>query len=35
MFGMSADSASSIAMLGMIIAALIMYNRMSKGRRRK
>ncbi|WNS42004.1 hypothetical protein [Paenibacillus sp. MMS20-IR301] len=35
MFGMSQESASSVAMLGMVIAALIMYNRMMKGRRRK
>lgn len=30
MFGMSPDSASSVAMIAMIIAALIMYNRMMK-----
>lgn len=35
MFGLSAASASSIAMLAMIAAALVMYNRMMKGRRRK
>lgn len=35
MFGMSQESAGSVAMLGMIVAALIMYNRMMKGRRRR
>lgn len=35
MFGLSQESSSSIAMLAMVIAALIMYNRMMKGRRRK
>lgn len=35
LFGMSVESASSIAMIGMIIAALIMYNRMMKTTRRK
>ncbi|MGN7764221.1 MULTISPECIES: hypothetical protein [Paenibacillus] len=34
MFGMSANSASSVAMIGMIIAALVMYNRMMKQRRK-
>ncbi|CQR51545.1 MULTISPECIES: hypothetical protein [Paenibacillus] len=34
MFGMSPDSASSVAMIGMIIAALVMYNRMMKQRRK-
>ncbi|MEI2397141.1 hypothetical protein [Paenibacillus sp. FSL R5-0912] len=35
MFGMSQESASSVAMLGMVVAALVMYNRMMKSRRRK
>lgn len=35
MFGMTANSASSVAMLAMIVAALVMYNRMMKSRRRK
>ncbi|AIQ55718.1 hypothetical protein [Paenibacillus borealis] len=35
MFGMSPESASSVAMLGMVAAALVMYNRMMKSRRRK
>lgn len=34
MFSMSPDSASSVAMIGMIIAALVMYNRMMKPRRK-
>ncbi|MNC39983.1 hypothetical protein D3C76_232770 [compost metagenome] len=34
MFGMSPDSAGSVAMIGMIIAALVMYNRMMKQRRK-
>lgn len=33
-FGMTEDSASSVAMIAMIIAALIMYNRMMKSRRK-
>lgn len=35
MFGMSQESASGVAMLGMVVAALVMYNRMMKSRRRK
>lgn len=35
MFGMSPESAGSVAVLGMVVAALIMYNRMMKGRRRR
>ncbi|MNC38438.1 hypothetical protein D3C75_870420 [compost metagenome] len=34
MFGMTPESAGSVAMIGMIIAALIMYNRMMKSRRK-
>lgn len=34
MFGMTQNSASSVAMLAMIVAALIMYNRMMKSRRK-
>lgn len=34
MLGMSPDTAGSVAVLGMVVAALIMYNRMMKGRRR-
>lgn len=34
LFGMTQASASSIAMIAMIIAALIMYNRMMKSRRK-
>ncbi|AIQ50260.1 MULTISPECIES: hypothetical protein [Paenibacillus] len=35
LFGMTEESAGSIAMIAMIIAALIMYNRMMKATRRK
>lgn len=35
LFGMSQESASSIAMIAMVIAALIMFNRMTKARRKK
>lgn len=35
MFGMSPETAGSVAVLGMVVAALIMYNRMMKGRRRR
>lgn len=35
MFGMASDAASNIGMIGMIIAALVMYNRFNKrGRKR-
>ncbi|SEU23133.1 hypothetical protein [Paenibacillus sp. NFR01] len=34
MFGMSPESASSLAMIAMIIAGLVTYNRMMKRRRR-
>jgi hypothetical protein len=34
MVGMTQNSASSVAMLAMIVAALIMYNRMMKSRRK-
>ncbi|WP_310830976.1 hypothetical protein [Paenibacillus pedocola] len=34
MFGMTPESAGSVAMIGMIIAALVMYNRMMKSRRK-
>ncbi|MFC3749461.1 hypothetical protein [Paenibacillus sp. GCM10012306] len=34
MFGMSPDSASSIAVLAMMIVAFTMYNRMMKKRRK-
>ncbi|MNI42927.1 hypothetical protein D3C73_972410 [compost metagenome] len=34
MFGMTEESAGSVAMIAMIIAALIMYNRMMKTRRK-
>lgn len=33
MFGMDADSASSLGMIGAVIGALIMYNRFRKPRR--
>lgn len=35
LFGLSQEVASNIAMIAMIIAALIMFNRMTKARRRK
>ncbi|MEO2208258.1 hypothetical protein ABGV42_31655 [Paenibacillus pabuli] len=35
LFGMSQEAASSIAMIAMVIAALIMFNRMTKARRKK
>ncbi|AIQ44652.1 hypothetical protein R70723_01035 [Paenibacillus sp. FSL R7-0273] len=35
LFGMSEESAGSVAMIGMVIAALVMYNRMMKTTRRK
>lgn len=34
LFGMTPESAGSVAMIGMIIAALVMYNRMMKSRRK-
>lgn len=34
LFGMSADAASSMAVLGMVIAAFVMYSRMTKPRRK-
>lgn len=34
LLGMSTDSASNLAMLAMIIAAFVMYNRMNKSRRK-
>jgi hypothetical protein len=34
MFGMSPNSASTIAVLAMMVVALIMYNRMMKNRRK-
>lgn len=34
LLGMSTDSASNLAMLAMIIAAFVMYNRMNKYRRK-
>ncbi|MNV93699.1 hypothetical protein D3C71_1884250 [compost metagenome] len=35
MFGVASDAASNIGMIGMIIAALVMYNRFNKRGRRK
>ncbi|MFS0873740.1 hypothetical protein [Paenibacillus xylanilyticus] len=35
LFGMSQEAASNIAMIAMVIAALIMFNRMTKARRKK
>lgn len=35
LFGLSQEAASNIAMIAMVIAALIMFNRMTKARRKK
>ncbi|CAH1220047.1 MULTISPECIES: hypothetical protein [Paenibacillus] len=35
LFGLSHEAASNLAMIAMIIAALIMYTRMTKARRKK
>ncbi|PQP83907.1 hypothetical protein C0Q44_04560 [Paenibacillus sp. PCH8] len=35
LFGMSQEAASNIATVAMVIAALIMFNRMTKARRKK